>query len=266
MIRDPCPSLSADHAHTSDPDPYFTFLIYATLSSWCEVGFLIIFRKFQVFSVSGDEPQVLCVCSSMAVDLGFIDKDCHLLESRFFPSKIGGKPAWLNLGNIPTADELTCSVCSSPLYFLCQLYCPLDDKDSAFHRALFVFLCTSKDCFQPNCNSNFLVYRNQLSKRNPYYPDTPPIENLSWRPDITPAKFGTQVCSFCGIRSGNVCSAEPEQCSRLAGILPEYGLSIEPENEPESDTSSEESDGDDVNTTEYETRLSEFRKIASAQG
>jgi pre-rRNA-processing protein TSR4 len=208
----------------------------------------------------------------MVVDLGFIDKLDRLLESRFFPSKVGGKPAWLNLKDIPSIEELTCPTCHSSMHFLCQLYCPINDKDTAFHRTIFVFLCTSKGCFQSNSNSNFMVYRNQLPKRNLYYPDTPPVQDENWRSDITPAKFGVQVCSSCGIRGGQECGDDCTgyACSRSAGVLPEYGLSIEPEDEFESETDSEESEGDEIfehaDSIDYSSQQAELRQIASAQG
>lgn len=198
----------------------------------------------------------------MSVDLGFIDKSCKLLDSRFFPSKVGGKPAWLDLGLIPSSDEVICKQCNEPRIFLCQLYCPINEKDTAFHRTIYVFMCASKNCFQPNKNKNFLVLRNQLSRKNSYYPDTPPIEEPSWRPDITCEKFGVSLCSICGIKSKEeICvHCDRSFCSKshrslhtecnpktapnsedMCVVLPEFGLSIEPEY-PYSD---EESNADD---------------------
>lgn len=56
------------------------------------------------------------------VDLGFLDKcELWLLVNKFFPSKIGGLPAWLNLETIPTIDQLKCDECNESLVFLCQV-------------------------------------------------------------------------------------------------------------------------------------------------
>jgi pre-rRNA-processing protein TSR4 len=42
---------------------------------------------------------------------GFLDKtDKWRLESRFFPSKVGGKPAWLDLLNLPPTEQLLCKL------------------------------------------------------------------------------------------------------------------------------------------------------------
>lgn len=218
----------------------------------------------------------------MAVDLGFIDESAELLESRFFPSKIGGKPAWLDLKNIPSVKELTCLLCKLPLRFLCQLYCPINEKEIAFHRTLLVFLCGSKECFLPNSNRNFVVLRSQLPRNNTYYPNTPPETHLSWRPDLVCSKFGTNLCNFCGIRAEvlcsqscnkQFCSSEHEKlhnCNVQVGkplgvtLLAEYGLSIEPEDlSVNSESYSEDSESEDVN--HHET-ASDFLKVAFAQG
>lgn len=56
------------------------------------------------------------------VDLGFLDKcEPWLLVNTFFPSKVGGRPAWLDVESIPIADKLKCSECGKQLAFLCQV-------------------------------------------------------------------------------------------------------------------------------------------------
>lgn len=56
------------------------------------------------------------------VDIGFLEeRENWLLHPRFFPSKVGGKPAWLDLKYIPSSEELTCKICGDPLTFLCQV-------------------------------------------------------------------------------------------------------------------------------------------------
>lgn len=57
-----------------------------------------------------------------SVDLGFIEKcEPWLLTNKFFPSKLGGRPAWLDLEKIPQRSELQCAECDSELTFLCQV-------------------------------------------------------------------------------------------------------------------------------------------------
>ena len=80
-------------------------------------------------------------------DLGFLEKidapDSWQLDSRFFPSKLGGKPAWLNLRDLPASSLIMCQLCKLPRSFLCQLYANIDDKPDCFHRTLFIFMCRS---------------------------------------------------------------------------------------------------------------------------
>lgn len=57
-----------------------------------------------------------------SVDLGFLEKcEPWLLTNKFFPSKCGGRPAWLELENLPNVNELKCEQCNSELVFLCQV-------------------------------------------------------------------------------------------------------------------------------------------------
>lgn len=63
-----------------------------------------------------------CTMSGPQVDLGFLDKcEPWLLTNKYFPSKVGGLPAWLELDSIPSNDCLRCSVCSETMLFLCQV-------------------------------------------------------------------------------------------------------------------------------------------------
>lgn len=55
--------------------------------------------------------------------LGFVEpprKRGDLLRHRF-PSKVGGRPAWLDPLHLPTAEQLACSVSGKPLDFLLQV-------------------------------------------------------------------------------------------------------------------------------------------------
>ncbi len=49
-----------------------------------------------------------------------VEDDRYLFRS-FFPSKIGGKPAWLNPQNIPKEKDLRCENCKKTLHFLLQV-------------------------------------------------------------------------------------------------------------------------------------------------
>lgn len=120
------------------------------------------------------------------VDIGFVE-NCEKwkLSSRFFPSKVGGKPAWLNLDNIPGKEDIECEYCKDPCIFLCQVYAPYEDDPKAFHRTIFIFICKNSECCKLNKNGNLKALRSQLEKNNKFYPSEPPIESQEWRPDIS---------------------------------------------------------------------------------
>lgn len=59
---------------------------------------------------------------SAEVVLGFLeDAEPWRLLSPQFPSKVGGKPAWLSLRGLPDLPELECEMCRLPLVFLLQV-------------------------------------------------------------------------------------------------------------------------------------------------
>jgi len=82
-----------------------------------------------------------------------------------FPSKIGGLPVWL----IPPEDVnplfFKCNTCSKFLYFLLQIYCPLEENKNSFHRTIYIFFC--KDCW---IRTNAVkILRVQLPEQSEYY-------------------------------------------------------------------------------------------------
>ncbi|XP_023327260.1 programmed cell death protein 2 isoform X2 [Eurytemora carolleeae] len=154
--------------------------------------------------------------SSKQVDLGFFNGDYppwgtekefqeFELESRYFPSKIGGKPAWLDLVNLPTPDQLECKQCGIQTKFLLQIYSPDDKVPHGFHRTLYVFICVQNSCWNNRENgSPVIVLRNQLSRENRFYPADPPEEKTGWRTDIQAEQYGT-LCSVCGCHGTKMC-------------------------------------------------------------
>ncbi|KAL2750103.1 programmed cell death protein 2-like isoform X2 [Vespula maculifrons] len=142
----------------------------------------------------------------MPVDLGFVEKcEPWRLESRFFPSKVGGRPAWLNLKNIPRKEDLECEYCRRPCIFLCQIYAPYEEDNDAFHRTLYVFICKDPSCCKTNENGNLKVLRSQLNRFNPFYPSEPPVEEENWKTDISIDTW-CKTCCVCGIAAPNHCS------------------------------------------------------------
>jgi len=149
------------------------------------------------------------------VDLGYVEEAIPKwkLTSPFFPSKVGGLPAWLDLRCVPSL--LNCSSCSQPLHFLLQLYAPLDFPE-AFHRTIYVFLCTSKQCCSSAAamNKTIKILRSQLPLENPVYPSSPPDTADQTLPDqFNPGMFGVNLCHVCGVNAG---TSRCAQCKKVS--------------------------------------------------
>ena len=107
-------------------------------------------------AVAEDEEEEAAVEAADAVDtpvaLGFAE-NCddfpHELDPEYFPSKIGGQPAWLHPMGIPV-DRNRCPHCAAPLTFLLQIYTGGPGRaftqPGAFHRTLLLFTCRSSAC------------------------------------------------------------------------------------------------------------------------
>lgn len=146
-------------------------------------------------------------CNSL--ELGFIEEvdDELLLTSQFFPSKIGGKPAWLELQGIPSVADLSCKNCNNPMHFLAQLYCPIDGEAACFHRIIYIFCCKDEQCHRDSADNCFLVYRNQLPRNNKFYSNQPPDrQNPQDSYDHSLIGKWCTLCSLCGIPSEKHCS------------------------------------------------------------
>ena len=149
--------------------------------SWASYFWLLteslVFQDQTKSSISSDESQnskSKMAASMKNVDLGFVEKtDSWRLSSCFFPCKVGGKPAWLSLKPVPSVEDVTCGECGKPCVFLLQIYAPVDDVKSCFHRTLFLFVCREASCCQRNVANNVRVLRSQLSRENDFYSSEP---------------------------------------------------------------------------------------------
>ncbi|XP_018319898.1 programmed cell death protein 2 [Agrilus planipennis] len=150
------------------------------------------------------------------VDVGFLE-ECvpWQVESRLFPSKVGGKPAWLDLKNLPTPEDLQCSVCSKQMIFLCQIYAPYEEDENNFHRTLFIFVCKNKDCWQYNKSDTIKVFRSNLRRANDFYPPECPEDKP--QPEFNPQKW-VELCSLCGCKAEKHCS----KCKKAAYCCREH--------------------------------------------
>ncbi|KAL9430667.1 hypothetical protein AB3S75_025958 [Citrus x aurantiifolia] len=151
------------------------------------------------------------------VTLGFLEKPKNRwsLLRHLFPSKAGGPPAWLDPINLPTGRSCLCDMCGEPLQFVLQVYAPIIEKESTFHRTLFLFMCPSMACLRRDqheqwkrppetASRSVKVFRCQLPHSNPYYSSEPPKCNGTDKPSGP----GVSLCNWCGTWKGDkVCSS-----------------------------------------------------------
>lgn len=158
----------------------------------------------------------------LLVGLGFVEpvEEKWKLSRQHFPSKLGGCPAWLEPLNLPSGDQTCCGICENPLEFLLQVYAPIDDISEAFHRTLFVFICSNVACLEQdqhhqgskNPRRSVKIFRSQLPRRNSFYSYSPPVGE-----DDLPTGEGAALCTWCGVWKGHkACAAckQAKYCSR----------------------------------------------------
>ncbi|KAL3741568.1 hypothetical protein ACJRO7_017091 [Eucalyptus globulus] len=146
------------------------------------------------------------------VTLGFVEKPKNKwsLLRQLFPSKAGGVPAWLDPINLPSGRSRLCDICEQPLQFLLQVYAPTSDRESTFHRTLYLFMCLSMSCLlkdqheqwkRPavNASRSVKVFRCQLPCDNPFYSSEPPRHDGSDKP----LGSGAPLCNWCGTWKGD---------------------------------------------------------------
>ncbi|CAK6446438.1 unnamed protein product [Pipistrellus nathusii] len=150
-----------------------------------------------------------------AAELGFAEEaPAWRLRSNQFPSKVGGRPAWLGEAGLPGPAELACSLCGRPLAFVLQLYAPLPGRADAFHRGLFLFCCRA-----PPCCAGLRVFRNQLPRKNDFYSHEPPPEEPppeAGESVCLQLKSGAHLCRVCGCLGPKTCSRcrQAHYCSK----------------------------------------------------
>ena len=127
-----------------------------------------------------------------------MEEEPYFLTSKFFPSKIGGKPAWLSLKNIPSIKSILCKKCNTQRIFLMQVYAE-NDKECCFHRTLFIFVCKSEKCNSNGEHGSFVVFRSQLAQVNDFYSTEPPNSEDEEEEECNEDKSKPTVCHLCGI-------------------------------------------------------------------
>ena len=150
-------------------------------------------------------------CDS-STELGFVEKiDWFKLQSIFFPSKVGGKPAWLSQNTIPSLEDLTCCKCGKLMLFLLQVYAPREEKEECFHRTIYIFVCRNGACCEKNSNISFKSFRSQLPRKNDFFSyeplanDTESHRVIELEGELR-KKWGP-LCHVCGYRGDKRCAA-----------------------------------------------------------
>ena len=178
------------------------------------------FVTFQsYFSFIYSNETIMATSSSQPLtELGFVEKvEGWRLFSHYFPSKVGGKPAWLSLKCLPSSDDLKCKLCQETPIFLMQVYANLDERDDCFHRSIFVFICKNPKCLQMDSSQSVFAYRSQLPKINTFYPSEPPSEESL--ADVYPkAEDFQKLCVVCGNIGSKTCS----KCHRVSYCSKEH--------------------------------------------
>uniref|UniRef100_A0A1I8HNU9 PDCD2_C domain-containing protein n=2 Tax=Macrostomum lignano TaxID=282301 RepID=A0A1I8HNU9_9PLAT len=184
------------------------------------------------------------------LEIGCVDEaastEPHKLLSHLFPSKIGGKPAWLALDQLPGEAQLRCCICSNRMTFLMQVYCPIESSVSAtasdnadnntdndtFHRCLFFFMCSNGGCYgnvdkSSTPNAPVKVFRSQLARKNPYYPFEPPNYEASWSgivklidaKQVSHPSSWQPLCALCGCPASGSEAVQCDDCNYKPGGL-----------------------------------------------
>lgn len=116
-----------------------------------------------------------------------------------FASKAGGEPVWLYRYPCTGARTPRCSGCGEAEKYLCQIYAPVEEgsieHDGAFHRVLYVTICTSSGCTFRRDGVGATVLRGQLKRDNQFYAYT---VREKGEEDVAPVQHACILCGFWG--------------------------------------------------------------------
>ncbi|XP_056231201.1 programmed cell death protein 2 isoform X2 [Seriola aureovittata] len=228
--------------------------------------------------------------SPAEVVLGFLEEaEPWRLRSPQFPSKVGGKPAWLSQKDLPSLPGLECETCRLPMAFLLQVYAPVSGQDRSFHRTLFLFCCRTPECYTHNDSRCMKVFRSQLPRRNEFYPYDPPPEDepLSDPEDnqsVLPVS-GVKMCWVCGCPGNKACSRcqsvtycgkhhqtlhwkqiHKKECGSQDASIVTTSPFLFPESELVTEPEEEEEEGREEDTKEAEGEEEEEEDTKEAEG
>ncbi|KAJ1966469.1 hypothetical protein GGI12_000044 [Dipsacomyces acuminosporus] len=140
----------------------------------------------------------------MTVTLGYAEPLDDEFFAEAFPSKIGGKPKWLDPAQPLNVDRVQCDECKHPMVLLMQLYAPEDEPAEAFHRMLYVFICRNGACHRFSASRCMRVFRSQIAEKNGIYEERSGSDDIEWviGADVKQA----HVCTVCGLAGTKACS------------------------------------------------------------
>jgi len=149
-----------------------------------------------------------------SVDLGFAEK-CDkkiYLSSLFYPSKIGGRPAWLRWDSLPKPEDLQCGNCGKQLVLLCQIYVPMDlpvglsGVMQPFHRTLYLFCCRDGPCSKFSTSVKAFRAERQHLPSDPNYDDSD-LNEVELTELCYEMEKPHNLCNLCGCRGDKKCSS-----------------------------------------------------------
>ncbi|CAL6285385.1 unnamed protein product [Bathycoccus prasinos] len=197
-------------------------------------------------------------------DLGFLEEklDKTTLHAIYFPSKVGGKPEWLD-PSVNPKHMVEANETKREMDFLLQIYAANDVEDdlnvNAFHRTIYVF--TSIDGDKVFEKGKVRAVRSQLARVNEFYGTTPAprrgvresddlrVEEMIREFEMKKIAIETKVkMTLSGGNGGGERSEEEDQMKTKTKnentVYPEFEIVVEPESDAdEASCSSMDSEG-----------------------
>lgn len=149
-------------------------------------------------------------------DLGFAVKFRRKIDASplLFPSKLGGKPAWLNPEDLPVTDMMKCQNCGGQVVFLCQIYSSVSVSEKnqtdeltelLFHKIIYIFTCKDGKCSKTS--QFFHVFRGmrQESESDLNLAETQQEETILSKKTIGFLN-NANLCHVCGNSGDKKCS------------------------------------------------------------
>ena len=198
-------------------------------------------------------------------DLGFLEEreETTSLHAIYFPSKVGGKPEWLD-PSVNPKQMVEANETKRRMDFLLQIYAANDVEDSlntnAFHRTIYVF--TSIDGDKVFEKGKVRAVRSQLARVNEFYGTTPAprrgvresddlrVEEMIREFEAKKRAIETKVKMTLSGGNGSESKEEEEEMKTKTKnenentVYPEFEIVVEPESDAdEASCSSMDSEG-----------------------